>query len=60
VKATKKLEIKKVTLQDLDEPKLDAMAGGVSFDGQIWTCNICGTKLPTVCPNTCNGDTCFR
>ena len=27
-KETKKLEIKKVTLQNLDEPTLDAMAGG--------------------------------
>ena len=26
---TKKLEIKKVTLQDLDDPSLDAVAGGV-------------------------------
>jgi hypothetical protein len=31
VKTTKKLEIKKVTLRDIDEPKLDAMAGGMTY-----------------------------
>jgi hypothetical protein len=32
VKKTKKLEIKKVTLRNLDEPTLDAMAGGTGTD----------------------------
>jgi hypothetical protein len=39
VKITKKLEIKKVTLRDIDEPKLDAMAGGASTTPCTLNCN---------------------
>ncbi len=42
-KKTKKLEIKKVTLQNLDEPTLSAMPGGVSG-----TC-----RFLSICPANC-------
>ena len=44
MKTTKKLEIKKVTLRDIDEPKLDAMAGGMTY--------IYGTSYCTAGPQT--------
>jgi len=42
VKKLKKLEIKKVTLRNLDEVKLEAVAGGLTGSG------------PTACPQICN------
>ena len=36
---TKKLEIKKVTLRNLDEPTLDAMAGGYLPHTNASTCS---------------------
>ena len=48
MKTTKKLEIKKVTLQDLDKPKLDAMAGG----GTVLCTRAdlsCGVKFTCLC-----------
>jgi natural product precursor len=42
MKKLKKLAIKKVTLQNLDEPKLEAIAGGLTGPG------------PTSCPQICN------
>jgi hypothetical protein len=38
-KKTKKLEIKKVTLRNLDEPTLDAMAGGYLPHTNAPTCS---------------------
>jgi len=43
MKKTKKLEIKKVTLQNLDEPTLDGVAGGKSL----------------LCTAFCTGNTCL-
>jgi hypothetical protein len=53
VKTTKKLEIKKVTLQNLDEPKLDAVAGGITL--------VACSKVYTLCDvDTCGGqNTCY-
>ena len=48
VKRTTKLEIKKVTLRNLDEPTLNAMAGGLT-----------GTCVETICGATCKGHTCI-
>jgi hypothetical protein len=49
---TKKLGIKKVTLQNLDEPTLDAMAGGCC---PTVTCDtLCGQHTCVTCYNyTC-------
>lgn len=53
MKKTKKLEIKKVTLRNLDEPTLDAVAGGITgitcFNSVcvgtcFRTCNTCGDQ----------------
>jgi hypothetical protein len=44
-KKTKKLEIKKVTLQNLDDPTLDAMAGGATAK------TVC---IPKACTITCD------
>jgi len=44
VKKLKKLAIKKVTLRNLDEPSLDAVAGGAT-----------GTCVVTICPKSCDG-----
>jgi hypothetical protein len=46
MKRTKKLEIKKVTLKNLDEPTLNAIAGG---SGVI----TCVGKTCSTCPRTC-------
>jgi natural product precursor len=40
VKKVKKLQLKKVTLRDLDEPTMQGMAGG-------------GNTVAHTCPNTC-------
>ncbi|MFZ0770175.1 MAG: hypothetical protein WCA49_05645 [Candidatus Sulfotelmatobacter sp.] len=58
MKKLKKLAIKKVTLQNLDEPTLDDMAGGLLTA----TC-LCPTKVTCVCPTvgrqyTCPNGTC--
>lgn len=42
MKKLKKLAIKKVTLKNLDDIKLEAMAGGLTGPG------------PTYCPQICN------
>lgn len=42
MKKLKKLEIKKVTLRNLDELKLETIAGGLTTGG------------PTSCPQICN------
>lgn len=47
MKTTKKLEIKKVTLQNLDEPTLDAMAGGYAITPGP-SCVVTGCKT---CPD---------
>lgn len=41
VKKIKKLAIKKVTLQDLDEPKLNAVAGGYLHAARRHLWNMC-------------------
>jgi hypothetical protein len=42
MKKTKKLEIKKVTLQNLDEPTLDAVAGGLMTSKVLCTVGCTG------------------
>ncbi|MFZ0773749.1 MAG: hypothetical protein WCA49_05205 [Candidatus Sulfotelmatobacter sp.] len=50
MKKTRKLEIKKVTLRDLDEPTMQGMAGGiVSLIGTCQTCKTCYTDCGTTC-----------
>jgi len=44
VKKTKKLAIRKVTLRNVDEPALDALAGAT---GGVLTCDL-------TCPKTCS------
>jgi len=56
MKKLKKLELKKVTLRNLDEPKLDAMAGGTGATcaatcgctSILKTCGICASGR--ICP----------
>jgi hypothetical protein len=51
LKKTKKLELKKVTLRNLDELTLDAMAGGVSPTLSCNTnCLTCGASCRGTCP----------
>jgi len=49
MKKTKKLGIKKVTLRDLDEPKLQAMAGGLTGAGPTDCPQICNITKPKTC-----------
>ena len=56
MKTPKKLAIKKVTLRDLDEPALNAMAGGLTK-----TCidTVCGVSCKRTCPdNSCPRTVC--
>jgi len=41
VKKIKKLEIKKVTLRNVDEPTLDAVAGGLLFTNYVTCLKTC-------------------
>ncbi|MFZ0771839.1 MAG: TIGR04149 family rSAM-modified RiPP [Candidatus Sulfotelmatobacter sp.] len=50
MKKTKKLEIKKVTLQNLDEPTLSVIAGGGTGGGI--TCYVTCLCSVVVCPHT--------
>jgi hypothetical protein len=55
MKKTKKLEIKKVTLRNLDEPTMDAMAGGITGTCLLTICIV--NTCPTV-PKTCIKEVC--
>ncbi|MFZ0773752.1 MAG: hypothetical protein WCA49_05190 [Candidatus Sulfotelmatobacter sp.] len=51
MKKLKKLEIKKVTLRDLDEPTMQEMAGGVLTNAgtcPVNTCKVCPTDTAKV------------
>jgi hypothetical protein len=55
VKNIKKLQIKKVTLRNLDEPALNAMAGGITGTCLETLCIACATvtvdnKICATCP----------
>ncbi len=50
MKKLKKLQIKKVTLRDLDEPIMQGMAGGVLTAGKTCPLNSC-----KACTGTCSG-----
>lgn len=57
MKKSNKLQIKKITLRTLDEPELNAIAGGVTGPDSRCTSELCPTiRFPT-CPNqhTCVG-----
>jgi hypothetical protein len=50
VKKSKKLEIKKVTLCNLEDVKLESIAGGLTGIGPTACAQICNvTKLKTQC-----------
>ena len=54
VKKLKKLQLKKVTLRDLDEPTMQGMAGGQ--DGKHHTsAHTCPATCPNTCAHTCVG-----
>jgi hypothetical protein len=68
MKKLKRLAIKKVTLRDLDDPALDAIAGGTTGDTcnfpatcecytRIRTCKTCNTNVS--CDGTCFGTQCI-
>jgi hypothetical protein len=48
VKKLKKLLLKKVTLRDLDEPAMEAMAGG-----NLTLAPICPLRTETCCKTSC-------
>jgi hypothetical protein len=51
VKTTKKLEIKKVTLRNLDQLTLDAVAGGILTPGLAYSYTACATgRFVDTCP----------
>lgn len=55
MKKTKKLEIRKVTLRNVDEPALNAMAGGITGTCLQTLCIACATvtvgeKICSTCP----------
>ncbi len=60
MKKIKTLTIKKVTLRDLDEPSLDAVAGGITATCLITICigNTCPNHAS--CPITCGEHTCIK
>jgi natural product precursor len=57
VKKIKKLAIKKVTLQDLDEPKLNAVAGGY-YTQPGATCGTCAAQTDCTCGIPCSARVC--
>ncbi|MFZ0771840.1 MAG: class I lanthipeptide [Candidatus Sulfotelmatobacter sp.] len=54
MKKIKKLELKKVTLRNLDEPILDAVAGGIT--GVTCFISVCNGTCFRTC-ETCGGGT---
>ena len=68
-KSIKKLGIKKVTLRDLDDPTLNAMAGGTTGatcnentcfckTANLGTCGLCRLSKAS-CDGTCFGTACI-
>ena len=57
MKKLKKLHLKKITLQDLDEPTMQGMAGGNNTSTHTCpaTCNTCFNTCPNTCPAACGG-----
>ncbi len=57
MKKLKKLQLKKVTLRDLDEPTMQGMAGGNNTSARTCaTCNCtaaCGTRYGLTCSPGC-------